>query len=37
MSSVAQNSAGVMPHRLAGAIIVGFDVHLRQITFDCLA
>jgi transposase len=36
MSSVAQNAAGVMPQRLAGAIIAGFDVHLRQITFDCL-
>jgi transposase len=36
MSSVAQNTAGVMPQRLAGAIIAGFDVHLRQITFDCL-
>ena len=35
--SVAQNSsAGVMPARLSGAIIAGFDVHLRQITFDCL-
>jgi transposase len=36
MSSIAQSTAGVMPQRLAGAIIVGFDVHLRQITFDCL-
>jgi transposase len=36
MSSVAQNAGGVMPARLAGAIIAGFDVHLRQITFDCL-
>ena len=36
MSSVAQNAASVMPQRLAGAIIAGFDVHLRQITFDCL-
>ena len=34
--SVAQNVAGVMPARLSGAIIAGFDVHLRQITFDCL-
>jgi len=34
--SVARNAAGVMPARLAGAIIAGFDVHLRQITFDCL-
>jgi hypothetical protein len=25
-----------MPERYAGAIIVGLDVHLRQITFDCL-
>ena len=36
MSSVAQNAAGVISPRLAGAIIAGFDVHLRQITFDCL-
>ncbi len=36
MSLVAQNAAGVMPARLAGAIIAGFDVRLRQITFDCL-
>ena len=36
MSSVAQNAARVMPERCAGAIIAGFDVHLRQITFDCL-
>jgi transposase len=36
MSSVAQNAARVMPERYAGAIIVGLDVHLRQITFDCL-
>ena len=36
MSSVAQNAAGVTPAGLAGAIIAGFDVHLRQITFDCL-
>ena len=34
--SVARNAAGVMSARLAGAIIAGFDVHLRQITFDCL-
>jgi transposase len=33
MSSVAWNAAGVTR---AGAIIAGFDVHLRQITFDCL-
>jgi len=25
-----------MPERFCGAIIAGFDVHLRQITFDCL-
>jgi transposase len=25
-----------MPTPLSGAIIAGFDVHLRQITFDCL-
>ena len=36
MSSVAQNDARVMPERYGGAIIAGFDVHLRQITFDCL-
>ena len=34
--SVARNAAGVMPARLSGAVIAGFDVHLRQITFDCL-
>lgn len=34
--SVARNTAGVMPAPLSGAIIAGFDVHLRQITFDCL-
>jgi hypothetical protein len=34
--SVVRNAAGVMPARLCGAIIAGFDVHLRQITFDCL-
>lgn len=34
--SVPRNVAGVMPARLSGAIIAGFDVHLRQITFDCL-
>ena len=33
MTSVA---VGVMAPRLAGAVIAGFDVHLRQITFDCL-
>jgi hypothetical protein len=34
--SVARNAAGVKPAALPGAIIPGFDVHLRQITFDCL-
>ena len=34
--SVARNAAGVAPAALAGAIIAGFDVHMRQITFDCL-
>jgi transposase len=34
--SVARNAVGVMPARFSGAIIAGFDVHLRQITFDCL-
>ena len=34
--SVARNAAGVTPARLSAAIIAGFDVHLRQITFDCL-
>jgi hypothetical protein len=36
MSSVARNAVGVISPRLAGAIIAGFDVHLREITFDCL-
>ena len=36
MASVAQNAARVIPQRYAGAIIAGLDVHLRQITFDCL-
>ena len=36
ISSVARNAAGVISPRLAGAVIAGFDVHLRQITFDCL-
>ena len=36
MSSVAQNAARVMPEPYAGAIVAGLDVHLRQITFDCL-
>ena len=35
MTSVAQNAVGISA-RHAGAIIAGFDVHLRQITFDCL-
>jgi len=35
--SVARNPVGVMPMRLfSGAIVAGFDVHLRQITVDCL-
>ena len=33
MTSVA---VGVIAPRSAGAIIAGFDVHLRLITFDCL-
>jgi hypothetical protein len=36
MSSVAQDAARVMPGRYPGAIVTGLDVHLRQITFDCL-
>ena len=36
MSSVTQNAARVMPEPYPGAIVAGFDVHLRQITFDCL-
>jgi len=36
MSSVTQNAARMMPERFPGAIVAGFDVHLRQITFDCL-
>lgn len=36
MSSVAQNAARAMPERWAGAVLAGFDVDLRQITFDCL-
>ncbi len=36
MSSVAQNAVRVMPERYVGAIVAGLDVHLRQITFDCL-
>jgi transposase len=34
--SVARNAAGAKPAAFPGAIIVGFDVHQRQITFDCL-
>ena len=36
MASVAQHAARVIPQRYAGAIIAGLDVHLRQITLDCL-
>ena len=36
MSSVTQDAARVMPEPYAGAIVAGLDVHLRQITFDCL-
>jgi len=36
MGSVARTDAQVMREWLAGAIMAGFDVHLRQITFDCL-
>ena len=40
MSSVARNAARevvhVMPEPFPGAVVAGFDVHLRQITFDCL-
>ncbi len=36
MSSVVLDAWGVIAPRLADAIIAGFDVHLRQITFDCL-
>jgi transposase len=36
MSSVTRNAARVMPEPYPGAIVAGFDVHLRQITFDCL-
>jgi transposase len=40
MSSVARNAARepahVMPERFPGAVVAGFDVHLRQITFDCV-
>ncbi len=34
--SVARKAAGVKPAAFPAAIIAGFDVHLRQITFDCL-
>jgi transposase len=34
--SAARNAPGVKPVAFPGAIIAGFDVHLRQITFDCL-
>jgi transposase len=34
--SVARNAAGVKPVARPGAIVAGFDVHLRQITFDCV-
>ena len=33
---MSSDAVGVMAPRLAGEIIAGFDVHLRQITFDCL-
>jgi transposase len=33
---MSSDTVGVMAPRLAGSIIAGFDVHLRQITFDCL-
>lgn len=36
MGSVARNAAGVKPVAWPGAIIAGLDVHLRQITCDCL-
>ena len=40
MSSVARDAARevahVMPEPFPGAVVAGFDVHLRQITFDCL-
>lgn len=36
MGSVARTDARVMREWLAGAIMAGFDVHPRQITFDCL-
>jgi transposase len=34
--SVARNAAGMTPARFSDAIVAGFDVHLRQITFDGL-
>jgi transposase len=40
MSSVARNAARevahVMPEPFPGAVVAGFDVHLRQITFDAV-
>lgn len=40
MSSVARNAARevahVMPEPFGGAVVAGFDVHLRQITFDAV-
>jgi hypothetical protein len=36
MSWVVENAARVMPEQFGGAIVAGLDVHLRQITFDCL-
>ena len=35
-SSAAPDAMGVIAPRLTGAIIAGFDVHLREITFDCV-
>jgi transposase len=34
--SAARNAAGAKATAFPAAIIAGFDVHLRQITFDCL-
>src|SRR2546423_8149081 len=34
--SAARDSAHVMPEAFPGAVVAGFDVHLRQITYDCL-
>jgi len=36
MSSPAPDAVGVIAPRFSGAIIVGLNVHLRQITVDCL-